>query len=158
ECMCIQDRDGGRRRRDEMVGSGRRLVSASWSFAISRDRALLRPTSAPSPDCLSRACPSGRASPNRSDAGDRRWAVLCSWHMAPRLLDYGNAVVGVDAAHCSVVTPIPIAPLAVFRRALQFLGRKPGDIAAKLGVVFQRLPGQRIVIVAETEKSAEAKH
>jgi hypothetical protein len=34
----------------------------------------------------------------------------------------------------------------------------PLTVAAEVGVVFQRLPGPRIVIVADAEQAAEAEH
>src|SRR4051794_40654092 len=70
----------------------------------------------------------------------------------------GDTVVGVDAANRGVVTPVPITPFAVFRRAFQFLGGDARDVPAELRVVFQRLPRQRIVVVTEAQKSAEAEH
>src|SRR6185436_15239922 len=36
--------------------------------------------------------------------------------------------------------------------------RHAGDVAAEGGIVFQRLPGQWIVVVADAEKSTEGEH
>ena len=56
--------------------------------------------------------------------------------------------VGVRA---SGVVPIPSVVVAVFGRALELGFGDAGPVAAELGVVFERLPGNRVVIVAEVE-------
>src|SRR5262249_46655415 len=49
------------------------------------------------------------------------------------------------------VAPVPVVVVAIFRRAAQLALGHAGAIAAEPGVILQRLPGQRIMIVAETE-------
>src|SRR4030095_3937514 len=56
------------------------------------------------------------------------------------------------------VAPIPPALVGVFGGAAKLVLGNAGDVAAQVGVVFQRLPGQRIMIVADAEQAAEAEH
>src|SRR6202023_2423294 len=73
-------------------------------------------------------------------------------------LRYCNAVIVIDGAGSGRIVPVPGIVIAVFRRSLQLCFGNAGTIAAQIGVVLQRLPGQGIMVIADPEKAAEAKH
>src|ERR1700733_13386274 len=56
------------------------------------------------------------------------------------------------------IRPVPGIVVAVLRRALQLSLRDAGDVATKVGVILQRLPRERIMIVADAQETSEAKH
>src|SRR5450759_693404 len=69
---------------------------------------------------------------------------------------YSHAIVVVYGAGSCGVAPVPTIVVAVFRRALELRFGNAGTVAAKPGVVFQRLPRQGIMIIADAEKAAKA--
>src|SRR5664279_830884 len=75
-----------------------------------------------------------------------------------RPLRDADAVIVVDGAGAGSVPPVPAIVVAVFGRAFQLLLRDAGDVAAEIGIVFQRLPGQRVVVVADAQESTETQH
>src|SRR5262249_8075355 len=79
-----------------------------------------------------------------------QWFRLCSheWY----------AVVIVERAVACSFTPVPVGLVAVFRRAAKLFFGDAGPIAAEPCIVFQRLPWQRIVIIAEPQEPAETKN
>jgi hypothetical protein len=54
--------------------------------------------------------------------------------------DRGETVIVVDRPRAGLVTPVPVIAAPVFRGALQLLLGNAGTVAAKIGVVFERLP------------------
>ena len=54
--------------------------------------------------------------------------------------------------------PVKGGPACRFRRTFQPVRGYPGPIAAKPSVGFQRVPGERVMIVADAENSAETQH
>src|SRR5947199_225736 len=72
------------------------------------------------------------------------------------LSDKRHAVIIVDGAGAGGVGPVPAVVVAVSRRAFQLAQGDTGAIAAERGIVFQRLPGQGIVVVADAKESAKA--
>src|SRR4051812_247904 len=77
---------------------------------------------------------------------------------AIRLLSLSDrhAVIVVDGAGAGCISPVPAVVVAISRRAFQLPQGDAGAIAAERGIVFQRLPGQGIVIVADAEEAAKA--
>src|SRR6516225_2963168 len=59
-----------------------------------------------------------------------------------------HAVIGVERAVASSITPIPICLLAISGGTAKLVFGHAGPIAAEIGIIFQRLPGQRIMLVA----------
>src|SRR4051812_11905418 len=66
-----------------------------------------------------------------------------------------DAVIVVDGAGAGRGAPVPGIVVPVFRRALELGFGYAGDVAAERGIVFQRLPRQRIMIVADAKEAAE---
>src|SRR5437868_5894682 len=73
-------------------------------------------------------------------------------------LDKRHVVVAVHGAHTIGIAPIPCVLIGVFRRALELPFRDAGPITSDAGIILQRLPRQRIVIITDTEEAAKAKH
>src|SRR6185312_13272412 len=69
-----------------------------------------------------------------------------------------DAIIVVDGAGPGRVTPVPGIVVTVVRRALELAFGHAGNVAAERGFIFQRLPGQRVVVVADTEKAAEGEY
>ena len=69
-----------------------------------------------------------------------------------------DTVVVVHRAGAGSVRPVPAIVVAVFGRALKLLLGHAGTIATEVGVVFQRLPWQPVVVIANSEDAAEAEH
>src|SRR5487761_240540 len=69
-----------------------------------------------------------------------------------------NAVIIIECTVARHVGPIPIALIPKLGSATKLHFRNSGDITTQTRVVFQGLPRQRIVIIAKTEESAEAKN
>src|SRR5882757_7535204 len=65
---------------------------------------------------------------------------------------YSDAVIVIHGASPRGVTPVPGVVVTIFRRSLELRLGNAGSIAAKVGVVFQRLPGQGIMVVADPEE------
>jgi hypothetical protein len=103
----------------------------------------------------------GQASEVRNSAVDfdalHMVAMARGLERAPSGLDR-NAIVVIDRTRAGRIAPIPGVIVAELRRALELRFGDSGDIAAEVGIVFQRLPGQRIVVVANPQKSTEAQH
>src|SRR4051794_31908007 len=91
-----------------------------------------------------------------TDKKARRWAGLGVQATATFLSRDCDAVVIVDGAGSGRIVPIPRIVVAVFRRTLQLAFRYAGAIATEVGIVFQRLPGQRVMFIANAEESAKA--
>src|SRR5580704_19267999 len=62
---------------------------------------------------------------------------------------YRNAVIVVHGASSRRIAPVPGIVVVVFWRSLELVFGYAGTIAAKAGVVFQRLPRQRIIVIAD---------
>src|SRR6185312_3793407 len=87
-----------------------------------------------------------------------RLSFLC-WKIAfGDLSGRHHAVIVVHLAIAGGVAPVPVAFAAISGRTAQLVLGDAGAVAAKPCIVFQRLPGQGIVIVAEPEETAEAEH
>jgi hypothetical protein len=69
-----------------------------------------------------------------------------------------SVIVVVDLAVAGAIVPVPLAIAAVLGRTLQPISSEAGAVAAETCVVFQRRPRQRIVILADAEKSAERRY
>src|SRR4051812_2400857 len=67
-----------------------------------------------------------------------------------------NTVVIIDRPRARRVRPVPAVVVAVPRGSFELLLGYSGAVAAQSCVVFQRLPGQRVVLVAHAQKPAEA--
>src|SRR5947209_17814799 len=81
----------------------------------------------------------------RATVGPGASTALISWGLnAP--------VVVVHRAGDRRVPPIPAALVAVLWRASQLTVADPGHVAAKAGVVFQRLPRKRVMVVSDSEE------
>src|ERR1700684_4405787 len=76
-----------------------------------------------------------------TDSDDRKWSVML-----------------VNLPELATVGPIPTLGFAVFRRAFQLIPRDVDDVTSDTFVVFQHRPGQGVVIVAHTEKTAKGEH
>src|SRR5690348_12658218 len=74
------------------------------------------------------------------------------------VLDDGYAVIVVERTGGADITPCLLIVVAVFRGAAKLLLGDAGTVSADPRVVFQGLPGQGIVVVAEAEEAAEAEH
>jgi hypothetical protein len=72
------------------------------------------------------------------------------------LVLYCGAVVIIHGSRPVRVAPVPGIVVAVFRRSLELRLGDVGALSAKVGIVFQRLPGQGIMVVADSEKAAKA--
>ena len=68
------------------------------------------------------------------------------------------AVVVIDRTVAVLVFPIPIVVVAVFRRSFELVLSDARPVAAEPGIVLQRFPRERIMIVPDTEKAAEAQN
>src|SRR3979490_321159 len=66
-----------------------------------------------------------------------------------------NAVIIIHRTTPRRIVPVPGIVVAVLRRSFELIFGNAGAIAAKVGVVLQRLPGQGIVVVADPEETAE---
>src|SRR5882757_7012509 len=66
----------------------------------------------------------------------------------PCLRNERYAVILVYGPCSGRIRPIPGIVIPVFRRALKLPLRHASAIAAQAGIVFQRLPWQRIVVIA----------
>src|SRR5579883_1343942 len=71
-------------------------------------------------------------------------------------LRVSDAIVIIYGLRTIGLRPIPRSFVSVFGRALELGLGQAGDVPAQPGVVFQRLPRQRIVVVSNSEKAAEA--
>ena len=69
-----------------------------------------------------------------------------------------DAVVIVDAARTGLIFPIPVVISSVFWRTLQLLLGNAGPVAAKVGIILERLPREGIMIVSDTKKAAKAQN
>src|SRR6185437_398766 len=67
-----------------------------------------------------------------------------------------GAVVIIDRLGAPGLFPIPAVLGSVFGRAVELVRSDAGTVAANAGIVFQGVPGQRIVVVANSEESAES--
>ena len=69
-----------------------------------------------------------------------------------RLMPLGKAgIVVVDRFGSARLVPIPAALVCVFRRAVELVHGDAGPIAAEPRVIFQGVPGQRVMVVADPE-------
>src|SRR3979411_2006548 len=66
-----------------------------------------------------------------------------------------NAVIIIHRTTPRRIVPVPGIVVAVLRRSFELIFGNDGAIAAKDGVVLQRLPGQGMVVVADPEETAE---
>jgi hypothetical protein len=69
-----------------------------------------------------------------------------------------DTVVIVDPARPGLVFPTPVVVSAVFRRTLEVLLGDAGPVATEAGIVLERLPRHRIMIVSDTQKTAKAQN
>src|SRR5690348_11637263 len=69
-----------------------------------------------------------------------------------------HTVIVVERAGRADIAPVPVSLIAIFRGAAKLVLGDAGAIATEAGVIFQRLPGQGIVVVSDTEEAAEAQH
>src|SRR5258708_19680259 len=69
-----------------------------------------------------------------------------------------NPVVGAYSAGKPLIAPIPIRAACIFRRLLQLVLRDHRLIAAKIDIVLKRGPWQRIIVITNPEKAAEAQN
>src|SRR3954471_15290748 len=74
------------------------------------------------------------------------------------LLHNRHAVIVVNCTVGARVAPIPFAILAIFGSAAELVLGDAGDVAAKTGVILQRLPRQRVMIIAEAKEAAKSEH
>src|SRR5215831_9901764 len=72
--------------------------------------------------------------------------------------DHLHAVIVVERAVAGDVGPVPIPVIAIFRSTAQLLFGDACAIYAETGVIFERLPGQRIMVATKPEETAETKH
>src|SRR5258708_14123223 len=80
-----------------------------------------------------------------------RWSRISQGLMrATARRSEGDAVILVHRAAPRRIIPVPAIVVAVFGCALELLLGDTGDIAAEIDVVFQRLPWQWILIVADS--------
>src|ERR1700709_2472082 len=66
-----------------------------------------------------------------------------------------NAVIIVHRTTPRRIVPIPSVVITIFWRSFELLLRYSAAIAAEVRVVFQRLPGQGVVVVDDSEETAE---
>src|SRR5207244_13246530 len=69
-----------------------------------------------------------------------------------------NPVVSTYCAGKLLIVPIPIGASCIFRRLLQLILGDHYLIAAKIDVVLERRPWQRVIIITDSEKAAEAQN
>src|SRR5882757_876583 len=94
--------------------------------------------------------------PGSSPGRHRICCEACEFY--PVRSDDRDAVIVVDRPRGAEVGPIPIALAAVFWCAAKLVFGHARDVAAEPCIVFQRLPGQRVMIIAESQNAAKAEH
>jgi ParB family chromosome partitioning protein len=72
--------------------------------------------------------------------------------------DRDNAIIVVDSPGAGLVAPVPVVVGLIFRGAFELLLGDAGTVAAKIGVVFQGLPRQRVVIVSHSKEAAKTQN
>src|SRR5205814_10611049 len=69
-----------------------------------------------------------------------------------------HAVVIIERTVARAIAPVPVSLVVKSRSTAKLVLGHPGPVATEPGIVFQRLPGQRIMIVAEAQEAAETEN
>src|SRR4051812_7500289 len=72
--------------------------------------------------------------------------------------DERDAVIVVHRAGARGVGPVPAIVVAIPGSTFELPLGDAGDVAAEIGIVFQRLPRQRIMVVADAEETPKAQY
>jgi hypothetical protein len=109
-----------------------------------RHKEIQRKTDIVKPGIVAQAETRGTEKPRTTGAfqlGNVGYAVIVIYRLSPRN-----------------VGPVPRVVVAILGSALKLLEPNAGNIATEVGVVLQGLPGKRIVVVTDSEKSPEAEN